>query len=285
MHPVLAELTLAGRHVTLMAYTTFLAAALAVVFLATIPRAARAGMPLARAWAVLLAAALGAAVGGRTLFWVARPDFYSDGVSSLFTLRREGLSLFGGLLGASAAGYAISRRLRLDPWKLADLATPALGAAIALCRAGCLLNGCCFGRPTNATWALRPPLDESLRAFDGVLGIGGLLSAPGAAVHPLQLYEMAAALTCSALACLVTPRRGRTGSAFVCFLGLFTAWRLVSVPLFWPDTPANHSMAILYAAILLACGLYLLAARVRGRAMHRLRGSDVQSTATGLCRS
>jgi phosphatidylglycerol:prolipoprotein diacylglycerol transferase len=101
-----------------------------------------------------------------------------------------------------------------DPDTLA-LAIP-LGHAVG--RIGCFLAGCCFGRPTDASWAVRyAPGSEPFAAQVAA----GLLPADAAAslpVHPTQLYEMVLQLGLLALLLWLRPRLRRRGSLVLCAL-------------------------------------------------------------------
>ncbi|MBN2161321.1 MAG: prolipoprotein diacylglyceryl transferase [Pontiellaceae bacterium] len=80
-----------------------------------------------------------------------------------------GRTIVGGLVGGTLAVLFIKKRLGIQGRYGNRLAAPiALGMAIG--RIGCLLSGCCFGKPTNLPW--------------------GIDFGDGIARHPTQLYEM-----------------------------------------------------------------------------------------------
>jgi len=62
---------------------------------------------------------------------------------------RGGLISFGGILGALGLGALVARRQGLNVWAFLDLAAPVIPLAEGIQRWGCLLNGCCWGRPTE----------------------------------------------------------------------------------------------------------------------------------------
>ena len=68
-----------------------------------------------------------------------------------------GLVVFGGLVGAGVAFIVFTRKYKLPMLALADLVAPSLAIGLALGRIGCFLNGCCYGGPTDAAWAVSFP--------------------------------------------------------------------------------------------------------------------------------
>lgn len=90
----------------------------------------------------------------------------------------------GGLLG-----FVIYLRIHRQPiLSFADVLGSCLGLGPAIGRWSCLLNGCCFGTPSNLPWAIRYP--EYSYAYASHLRNGWIEpDAPlSLAVHPVQLY-------------------------------------------------------------------------------------------------
>ncbi|MBD3421243.1 MAG: hypothetical protein GF398_14090 [Chitinivibrionales bacterium] len=61
-----------------------------------------------------------------------------------------GLVMYGGFIGAIAAGLLYFRLKRRPFLPYADAIAPSLGFGIFLTRIGCYLNGCCYGGPTTS---------------------------------------------------------------------------------------------------------------------------------------
>jgi phosphatidylglycerol:prolipoprotein diacylglycerol transferase len=89
-----------------------------------------------------------------------------------------GLTMLGGLIAAVGFGMFYLKIKKLPILKIADIVAPAIGVGIFLTRIGCFLNGCCYGVPTNAPWAMIFP-PESPAGF----------TFPDQAIHPAQLYS------------------------------------------------------------------------------------------------
>jgi phosphatidylglycerol---prolipoprotein diacylglyceryl transferase len=119
---------------------------------------------------------LGTLVGARLLYVVTywREQFADQPWTEVFMVRHGGLVFYGGLIGASVALLLYVRLKRLAVWKLADALAPSIPLGYALGRVGCLMFGCCYGRPTDLPWAIHFPSDHATH---------------GAGVHPTQVYD------------------------------------------------------------------------------------------------
>ena len=101
-----------------------------------------------------LYAMLGLVAGGKLLYLLVEAGplwrLYRAGASPralLIGSLQGGFVFYGGLLGALFCFYLYARRYRQPFWRLLAPATPALPLAHAFGRIGCLLVGCCYGRP------------------------------------------------------------------------------------------------------------------------------------------
>ena len=100
---------------------------------------------------------LGAIIGARTLYVLSywREEFASKPLWEVFMLKRGGLVFYGGLIGSSLAYLIHARIKRLPVWKVADILAPSIALGQAFGRFGCLMTGCCYGRPTKLPWGIR----------------------------------------------------------------------------------------------------------------------------------
>ncbi len=128
----------------------------------------------------------------------------------VFFIWEGGLTLYGGILLATAAVLWSCRRRRLPFLRVADALAPQVVLGIGLTRIGCFLNGCCYGRPTaSALGVVFPPTCEA-----------GAVS-HGAPLHPTQLYASAAGFLVWGLLLLGDRRPFRDGVVFARFLLLY----------------------------------------------------------------
>ncbi len=214
----------------LTAYGALLLAAFALAWWITdrrVRRLGREGGPCAgiEPWFVreqLAIAAIAGILGARIWFVIEYRAGFPDPRAGLGAWLAKAADLdvggavwFGGLALAVAAMLLHARRCRVGllPW--ADAAAPAVLAAMAVGRIGCLANGCCFGRPTDLPWGI----------------------VHGAAhVHPTQVYE---SIACAILAFLVARvPAGRGAAAGWALLG-YAAWRFAN-EILRGDYAANH---------------------------------------------
>ena len=226
MHPTLFGLGHIGREVTVGSYTFFVVLAAVVSVGVGVAVARKRGLDGRRSLVCLLIGLAASAVGARLIHWLTNPGSF-DGAASVFSLGRSNLSAFAGLLIGVPAAAISARKLGVNPWRLADSVTPGLALAAALARVGCLLNGCCYGQPTQALWGAACPAGSNAHAAQMVSGAIGLFDAP-LPVHPTQLYEALAALSGGLIAVWLLRRKLGDGKVFLVFVIWFTAYRWVN---------------------------------------------------------
>ena len=71
-------------------------------------------------------------------------------------LRPMGFTFLGGLaaLGLGQLVLGLTPLVRPGPGRILDVVTPVTALVFALSKVGCLLAGCCHGRPTDAWWGV-----------------------------------------------------------------------------------------------------------------------------------
>jgi phosphatidylglycerol:prolipoprotein diacylglycerol transferase len=211
VHPILAQVELGGAILTFRAYGTFLVLAACVAGCVFVRRAGSMGLSPRHAAALFLAAAVAGLVGARVLDAVANLPAYAADPARLAAQEFRGFALYGGLAAAMAVALAWSRRTGQSLRRLADVTMPAFAAGIVLLRVGCFLNGCCEGVSTDLPWGVVfPPHAVGLGRdlLEGRIPLFGAVAEPHA-VHPTQLYEIAAAV----LLALAARRVARSGAA------------------------------------------------------------------------
>ncbi len=124
----------------------------------------------------------GTILGARGLYVVSywRESFAGQPIMEIFKVWHGGLVYYGGLIGASLACilYAWGKRIAL--WKLADVLAPSVALGSFFGRWGCLMNGCCYGQPTNLPWGIEFPKGHSTwpnhvhptEIYDSMLNLG-----------------------------------------------------------------------------------------------------------------
>jgi phosphatidylglycerol:prolipoprotein diacylglycerol transferase len=160
--------------------------------------------------------------------------------------RQEGFAAGPVAVATGLAWLAYSRWKRIPVLPVLDTLLPVVLTGLAIQRLGCFLAGCCFGRPTGLPWGVHfPPGSPAARCY------------PGEAVHPTQLYYLAAFLGVAGLLWLGRNRlriQGMTTAAG--FLGGGIAFAAITllrgdlapVPLSLVTT-VSQKAALLFAAV------------------------------------
>lgn len=147
---------------------------------------------------MVAAAVIGGIIGAK-LWYVA----LTQDAGALFS--RGGLVWYGGFIGGALAVMLNGWRLKVPLRWTMQIGAPALAAAYALGRVGCFLVNDDYGRPTNLSWGMKfpeglpPSTAGNLRQLFGIPIPPGIDPATVLAVHPTQLYEVAAMLLAFAI--------------------------------------------------------------------------------------
>ena len=178
MHPIAFHL----GPLTVHWYGVMIALAfLAGLWTATL-RARREKIPAEKIADVTLWLMVGGIVGARfvyvTTYW--REEFADQPFSEVFMIQHGGLVYYGGFLGAAATGIIYILWEKMPLWKTLDVLAPSVALGSVFGRIGCLLNGCCYGRPADLPWAITftNPQAHDLS--------GTPLDVP---LHPTEIYD------------------------------------------------------------------------------------------------
>ena len=190
-----------------------------------------------------------------TTYW--KQEFANQPLSEIFMIQHGGLVFYGGLIGAALASVIYLRWKKLPVWKIADILAPSIALGSVFGRAGCLLNGCCYGRPCHWPWAIQFPngSDAWSQQFQA-----GLVSATGPSlpVHPTEIYDgLLNLLLYLALAWLFR-RRKFDGQIFALYLVGYSICRF-TVEFFRGDYPPDHIHFGLFTSAQLLSGPIFLA--------------------------
>jgi phosphatidylglycerol---prolipoprotein diacylglyceryl transferase len=181
-------------------------------------RAKARGIPVEAILDVTTVILLSSIIGSRFLYVVFHvEEFRGHWIDTINVFKGlAGLSMFGGIVLAVLLSVLYMRRKRLPVWQISDAIAPSIALGLGITRIGCLLNGCCFGRPTDLPWGIAFP--PGCVAWS-VVG--------GAHIHPTQLYESLAGLLIFATALLIDRKRLGPGSVLCVVLGLYGVVRFL----------------------------------------------------------
>jgi phosphatidylglycerol:prolipoprotein diacylglycerol transferase len=177
-------------------------------------RAPREGVAAEKVEELLGWLIIGVVLGAR-LYFVAQNDAlgYLREPWRILAIWEGGLAYFGGLFGATLAGWLWCRRAGYSFARVSDLFAPYIPVGSAIGRISCGLDGMDYGTPTSLPW--------------GVLYTNPHSYAPNDVPrHPDQYYELLGDL---AIAALLVRLRGRLapGALFCLYLVLFSVLRFL----------------------------------------------------------
>jgi phosphatidylglycerol:prolipoprotein diacylglycerol transferase len=96
-------------------------------------------------------------VGARIFYVLHHFDQFKGNLLGVFAIWRGGLEFLGGVVLAMVFLVGYLRRHRLPVRRILDIMAIGLMAGLMFGRVGCLLNGCCWGKPTDLPWGIRFP--------------------------------------------------------------------------------------------------------------------------------
>ena len=124
---------------------------------------------------LLFLAMITGVLGARIFYVVQFFHQYRDNLGDIIRIDKGGLVFYGGFLLAFFSVVLYSWIKKLDIIRILDIFVPALTAAHGLGRIGCFLNGCCYGRATDAWWGIKPPAGSILEMSAGSLPLHPVL--------------------------------------------------------------------------------------------------------------
>ncbi|MEW6230065.1 MAG: prolipoprotein diacylglyceryl transferase [Bacillota bacterium] len=205
MRPILFQIW----RIPVFSYGFLLACAFVIGTILGVREARRRGVNPDKVIDLALYVCIAGIIGSRVLFVLLDiPTYFQDPVK-IINLRDGGLSFQGGLASAILVGIWFCRREKINPWVMADVAAPLIPLGYALVRVGCLLNGCCYGLPTDLPWALAARAgDETLR-------------------HPTQLYAAVLSLVIFAILFRLRNHKRFPGYLMFLYVGLYSISRFI----------------------------------------------------------
>jgi phosphatidylglycerol:prolipoprotein diacylglycerol transferase len=185
---------------------------------------------------------LGTIIGARILYVVGHweQEFANRPIWEIFMVQKGGLVFYGGLIGASLMTLGYMLKKKLPVWKFGDVLAPSIALGYFFGRFGCLMNGCCYGRPTNVPWAITFPEVEEIK---------------GIPVHPTQIYESLLSLALYAALAWLYRRKRFDGQIFATYLMCYAVLRSF-VEIFRGDYPTYYFGGYVTPAHLISVGIF-----------------------------
>jgi phosphatidylglycerol:prolipoprotein diacylglycerol transferase len=215
MHPVLFEI----QGWPVYAYGVLLALAYLAGLQLAVVRARRAGLDAAKVMDFGIYLIIAALVGAKLMLLLVDFDYFRQNPRELLSLARAGGVFYGGLIAAVLVGLWLVKKYQLPVWTTGDLIAPGIALGHVIGRFGCLLAGCCYGRPTTVPWAI------TFTDPAAAVNVGTPLGIP---LHPTQLYDAGAELLIMTFL-LATERKGKPfpGRTFWGYMLLYAISRFI----------------------------------------------------------
>jgi len=238
MHPTICTI----GPFTLYSYGAMVALGSLVCLFGVLREAARGGIKSAIFYDLYFWILISGLIGARLVYILTNLRFFLEEPVEIFMIQHGGLSWFGGFFFGFLAVVLLVKKNKLSFFQIADIFAPYLALGQAIGRLGCLLNGCCYGRPSNFPFALVLPGHQER-------------------LYPTQLYSFFALLLIFALLALFKKRKGIvTGQVFSLYLVLYGLKRFI-LELFRGDIILtaffNLSLFQIFALVEMAAGIIL----------------------------
>ncbi len=260
MHPILIDL---GR-IQIRSYGFMLAVSFLIGIYLAGRRARRRGVDPQKILDLSVIIILGAVVGSRLLYVVFHLEQYANPLD-IFALWQGGATFYGGFLMALAASYWWVQKNRLDFLAVADIVAPSIALGLVFTRVGCLLSGCCFGKPTDHAWGMVFPADSPAGAAAAL--VASRTGLESLALHPTQVYSSLKGLVIFLALIVAEPKLRTRGATFGLFLILYGIGRFTIDFFRFYEENARVLMGLTFNQVisigLVAIGLFLLLRRER----------------------
>ena len=174
----------------------------------------RLGVPYDRVNDLALMIIFASVIGGKIFFYLEAPGHYWAHPLDMFKNFSNGFVFLGSLIFAVFAVYIFLSHHRLPILKMFDIIMIGLCILHIFGRTGCLLAGCCYGKP-----------------YDGALAItftDTLSSAPlHTPLHATQLYSIGMISVIFLILSIVRAHQKFDGQVFLVYLGLYSFARSI----------------------------------------------------------
>ncbi|OGG05480.1 MAG: prolipoprotein diacylglyceryl transferase [Candidatus Glassbacteria bacterium RIFCSPLOWO2_12_FULL_58_11] len=209
MYPVLLRL----GPLEIKSYGVMLAISFLLGYLVAQKRAARNGIDVTVLLDLCFYILISAIAGSRAFYVVTHWEEYSAHPLSALSIWEGGLSMMGGVLLGLAVSWLFLKKKGVSFTRMADTLAPSIALGVGLTRIGCFLYGCCYGLPSDVSWAIHfPPNSAAGSHFHE-------------AIHPTQLYSSAYGFIIFLVLLLIEKMRPPSGVVFASLLLLYAAAR------------------------------------------------------------
>ncbi len=172
MHPVLFSI----KGITIYTYGLFVSVGFLVGFILFLMEVKRRGFVVDTGIDLAFWVLLSAVVFSRLAYVLVNFSYFSKYPLRIFMIWEGGLVWYGAFIGALISAVIYFKAKKLEGWLWADMCAPSVALGQALGRIGCLMAGCCYGKPTDLPW--------------GIVFERSDIAPLGISLHPTQVYHM-----------------------------------------------------------------------------------------------
>lgn len=165
--------------------------------------------------------------GARIYGFVADIDLYIRGMDPVNIIWGGSSGSFGVFTGGITGATVVAFLCRVKIQKILNFYTPIALISIAIGRVGCLINGCCYGKPTTAVWAITYKAPSIPYFHQRALDLISFKAERTLPIHPTQLYEVAVAAIGFVLYVYLNKRPVLQRSSFAMFLIYYSIFRIL----------------------------------------------------------
>ena len=156
---------------------------------------------------------ISAIIGSRILYVFINFSHYIQNPLDIFKIWHGGLVFSGGLIGVILVSALYVRKRNITLWQMADLWSPAIALGQAIGRIGCLMAGCCYGKPTGSQVSIIFTDPHSLAPVNIPL-------------QPTQIYSSISGFLIFGILLALQSKRKFDGQIFLWFLIMHSTARL-----------------------------------------------------------
>jgi len=144
----------------------------------------------------------------RVIHVIDRWDYYAMHPAQIVGF--EGVAVYGAVIGVLLAIVVYCLIKKLSIWQIGDMVAPGALVGMAIGRVGCVLNGCCYGLPSDAFCSLIYTNPRTYAPLD-------------IAVLPTQVFHIIWNLAGFGVIWAVRKRLNPQGTVFLLYLAIYAA--------------------------------------------------------------
>jgi phosphatidylglycerol:prolipoprotein diacylglycerol transferase len=152
-------------------------------------------------------------LGAKILYNITEYHEFLAHPIQMMNCRNGGLVWYGGVILDTAFVVWYARRHEIPFLQVSDTLVAPLALGLAIGRWGCLMGGCCYGKPCSLPWAIIYP--------------AGANPVAGMRVHPSPIYESIISLIICGIIYLAIRRQAKTGIATAIWFTLYPLARFL----------------------------------------------------------